>query len=74
MYSYLMTPTYQYEEVFSFNLFILHYKKTTPSNILLFFTFIWILGNYCLFPWREKLQTKKEVPHYKICKPQKSTV
>lgn len=29
------------------------------SNILLFFTFIWILGNYCLFPWRNNLQTKK---------------
>ena len=47
-----------------FTIFILHYikKKTTTmtTNILLFFTFIWILGNYCLFPWRNILQTKKK--------------
>lgn len=44
------------------------------TNILLFFTFIWFLGNYCLFPWRNILQTKKKVvPHWEICKSQKST-
>lgn len=32
----------------------------TASNILLFFTFIWILGNYCLFPWRNNLQIKNK--------------
>lgn len=37
---------------------------TTTSNILLFFTFIWVLKNYCLFPWRRNLQTKIVVPHY----------
>lgn len=32
----------------------------TTSNILFFFfTFVWILGNYCLFPWRNNLRTKK---------------
>lgn len=38
------------EGFFSFYSFYFALETTTTSNTLIFFTLVWILGNYCFFP------------------------